>query len=55
MNERILTSIVEFTMIMRENETYEEARERFLEEVLMQTSTLADHEVHWYLDYCEEV
>ena len=55
MNERILEATVAFTMVIRDDETYEEARERFMDCVLMQTSTLADHEVDWSLEYCEEV
>lgn len=54
MEERILEATVNFRMIMREGETYEEARERFLDEVLTQISTLADHEVDWYLEFCGE-
>ena len=54
MEERILEATVNFRMIMREGETYEEARERFLDKVLIQTNTLADHEVDWDLEYCEE-
>lgn len=54
MEEKILTATVNFRMIMRENETYEEARERFLACVLYETTNLADHEVDWEMEKCEE-
>lgn len=54
MEERILTATVNFRMSMRENETYEEARERFIDCVLNETINLADHEVDWDLECCEE-
>ena len=54
MEERILTATVNFRMLMRENETYEEARERFIDAVLYEASNLADHEVDWDLESCDE-
>jgi hypothetical protein len=54
MGERILNATVNFRMIMMENETYEEARERFLDCVLYEAINLADHEVDWDLESCEE-
>lgn len=54
MEERILKATVNFCMEMRENESYEEARERFINSVLSQTINLADHAVDWDLEYCEE-
>lgn len=54
MEERFLTATVNFRMLMRESETYEEARERFIDRVLCETINLADHEVDWDLESCEK-
>ena len=54
MRERYLEATVGFLMKIRKGETYEEARDRFIDSVLSQTINLADHDVHWSLDHCEE-
>lgn len=54
MRKRTLEAVVNFQMEIRENETYAEARERFIHSILNPTIRLKDHIVDWEIEYCEE-
>ena len=52
--KRTLDAVVKFQMEIRENETYAEARKRFIDSVLNQTIRSEEHIVDWEIEYCEE-
>ena len=54
MRKRTLDSVVKFQMEIRENDTYAEARKRFIDSVLNQTIRSEEHIVDWEIEYCEE-